>query len=341
MVEFLLDYGLFLAKAVTVVLAILAVVVGIAATARQVRGKAKGALHVRSLNEEFESMATTLKEHILPKRELKKEAKAQKAAKKEKEKQAQLATDAKRRRVFVLKFHGDIRATQVADLREAVTAVLGIATPDDEIVVRLESSGGQVHSYGLAASQLARIRDRNIPLTIIVDKVAASGGYLMACVADRILAAPFAIVGSIGVVGQLPNFHRFLKKHDIDFELMTAGEYKRTLTLFGENTDKARDKFLHELEDTHQLFKEFIQDYRSRLDLDQLATGEYWYGTRALQLKLIDELRTSDDYLMERSKDCDLYEVTYTAKKRLTERVESYMEGKLHRLVGRYFVPER
>ena len=109
-------------------------------------------------------------------------------------------------------------------------------------------------AYGLAASQMQRIRDKKLKLTVCVDKVAASGGYMMAVVADKIIAAPFAVLGSIGVLAQVPNFHRLLKKHDVDFEMLTAGKYKRTLTMFGENTDKGREKFQEDIEDTHVLF---------------------------------------------------------------------------------------
>jgi serine protease SohB len=201
--------------------------------------------------------------------------------------------------VFVLGFHGDIRAHAVRNLREEISALLTLAEPEDSVVVRLESSGGMVHAYGLAAAQLTRIRERGIPLTVCVDKVAASGGYLMACVADRIVAAPFAMVGSIGVLAQIPNFHRLLKKHDIDYELLTAGQYKRTLTVFGRNTDTARQKFAEELEDTHALFREFVQRYRPGLDVAAVATGEVWFGERAQGLGLVDTLGTSDALLQD------------------------------------------
>jgi serine protease SohB len=224
--------------------------------------------------------------------------------------------------VFVLDFHGDIRATRVDNLREEITSLLTLADPKrDRVVVRLESAGGLVHGYGLAASQLARIRDREIPLTVTVDKVAASGGYLMAAVAQHIQAAPFAIVGSIGVVAQLPNLHRLLKKHDVDMELHTAGQYKRTLTVFGENTEEGRQKFRQELEDIHDLFKGYVQRYRPQLDLEQVATGEHWFGERAKELNLVDSLRTSDDLLMELAKDADLYEITYRRKQPMSKAV--------------------
>ena len=217
--------------------------------------------------------------------------------------------------MFVLNFHGDIRATAVTSLREEVTAVLTAAQPEDEVLVRLESAGGLVHGYGLAAAQLLRIRDRRLKLTVAVDKVAASGGYMMACVADRIIAAPFAILGSIGVIAQLPNFNRLLKKHDVDFEQFMAGEHKRTVTLFGENTDKGRQKFQEEIEDIHNLFKDFVRNHRPQVDRERVATGEHWFGARALDCRLVDELRTSDDYLLDASASADLYEIIYTGKK--------------------------
>jgi serine protease SohB len=217
-------------------------------------------------------------------------------------------------------------ASAVATLRQEVTAILTVAEPGDRVLVRLESAGGAVHAYGLAASQIARFRERKVPVTVAVDKIAASGGYMMACTAEHIIAAPFAVLGSIGVVAQLPNFHRLLEKNDIDFELFTAGEFKRTITLFGENTDKARAKFREEIEEVHVLFKDFVKQNRPVLDLAQVATGEHWYGSRALELKLVDELRTSDDYLLEASSDADLYEVTYHAKKGLWARILPSMD---------------
>ncbi|MBL8247164.1 MAG: protease SohB [Candidatus Competibacter sp.] len=306
--EFLSEYGMFLAKTATLVVAMLVVVGGIVALARRGDGDSRGRLDIRHLNRDYDDMAMALKSAALPKKAFKQAQKEHKAHEKQRGK-------TERRRMFVLNFHGDLRAAAVASLREEVTAVLTVAQPEDEVMVRLESAGGMVHAYGLAAAQLLRIRDRQVKLTVAVDKVAASGGYLMACVADRIIAAPFAILGSIGVIAQLPNFNRLLKKHDIDYEQFMAGEFKRTVTLFGENTDKGRHKFQEEIEITHTLFKDFVKTHRPQLDLDQVATGEYWYGTKALDCRLADELRTSDDYLLQASAAADLYEIIYTGKK--------------------------
>ncbi|HPF59971.1 MAG TPA: protease SohB [Candidatus Competibacteraceae bacterium] len=310
MMEFLSEYGLFLAKAVTIVAAVLVITGGIVALIARGGGphETQGRLDIRHLNENYDQMALALKSAILPKKALKQFQKEHKAHEKQREK-------TERRRVFVLNFHGDIRAAAVASLREEITAVLTTAQPEDEVLVRLESAGGLVHSYGLAAAQLLRIRDRRMKLTVAVDKVAASGGYMMACVADRIIAAPFAILGSIGVIAQLPNFNRLLKKHDVDFEQFMAGEHKRTVTLFGENTDKGRQKFQEEIEDIHALFKDFVKTHRPQIDLERVATGEHWFGTRALDCRLADELRTSDDYLLDASASADLYEIIYTGKK--------------------------
>lgn len=309
--EFFSEYGMFLAKAATLVIAVLVVVGGIVALAARSGGgqpDSRGRLDIRHLNDDYDDMAMVLKSATLSKKALKQAQKEHKAQQKQHSK-------IERRRVFVLNFHGDLRAAAVTSLREEVTAVLTVAKPEDEVMVRLESAGGMVHAYGLAAAQLLRIRDRQVKLTVAVDKVAASGGYLMACVADRIVAAPFAILGSIGVIAQLPNFNRLLKKHDIDYEQFMAGEFKRTVTLFGENTEKGRHKFQEEIEITHTLFKDFVKAHRPQLDLEQVATGEYWYGTRALDCQLADELRTSDDYLLQVSASADLYEISYTSKK--------------------------
>ncbi|MEA3291610.1 MAG: protease SohB [Pseudomonadota bacterium] len=318
--EFLSEYGLFLAKAVTIVIAILAVVGGILALSMRQRHGPKEHLEVVSLNDKYDAMLHTLEAATLPKAALKERKKAEKKEKKAAKKKSKTDADAERKRLYVLNFHGDIRASAVNHMREEISAILTLATPADEVLVRLESGGGLVHSYGLAASQLQRIRDHGIPLTATVDKVAASGGYMMACVADKILAAPFAILGSIGVLAQIPNFHNLLKKNDIDFEQLSAGEYKRTLTLFGENTDKARAKMQQELEETHQLFKEYVGSQRPGLDIDQVATGEHWLGSRARELGLVDELRTSDDYLMQARENADILEVKYIGKQNLIEK---------------------
>ena len=324
--EFLSEYGMFLAKALTLVAAVLVVVGGIVLLARHGEGRSesRGRLDVRHLNGTYDNMALALRTATLPKKALKQYRKERKAREKQRDK-------TERRRVFVLSFHGDLRATAVASLREEVTAVLTVAQPDDEVVLRLESAGGLVHGYGLAAAQLLRFRDRQVKLTAAVDKVAASGGYMMACVADRILAAPFAVVGSIGVIAQLPNFNRLLKKNDVDYEQFMAGEFKRTVTIFGENTDQGRHKFQEEIEDTHELFKDFVRTHRPSVDLERVATGEHWFGARALDSRLVDELRTSDDYLLAASNDAELYEVTYTGKKPWLARLLAHTSESLGR----------
>ena len=289
--EFIYEYGLFLAQAVTFVAAVLILVVGLVSIGtRQRAAQHEGHIEVRKLNDRYEHMGDTVRsvadDPLQVKERHKQEKKDRKAAAKKAKKQRKKGTgeDAEeRKRLYVLNFDGDIRANATDNLREEISVVLGQAREGDEVLVRVESPGGLVHGYGLAASQLQRFRDAKVPLTVAVDKVAASGGYMMACVADRILAAPFAVLGSIGVLAQLPNFHRLLQKHDIDFELLTAGEYKRTLTMFGENTDKGREKFVEELEETHTLFKDFVGTNRPSLDIAKVATGEVWYGSRALE----------------------------------------------------------
>lgn len=319
--EFLFQYGLFLAKAVTWVAAILLVIAGVVNLVRNMREHGGDHLEVKNLNDRFRDLADALKHQLLTAHEWKQELKQHKAADKAKAKAHKKGQAPERPRVFVLDFHGDLHASQVGSLREEISAVLQVARPGDETLLRLESEGGVVHGYGLAASQLKRVREHGLKLTVAVDKVAASGGYLMACVAEKIIAAPFAIVGSIGVVAQLPNFNRLLKKHEVDYELHTAGEFKRTLTVFGENTKEGRAKFQEELEDAHALFKSFIAENRPQLPLAPVATGEHWFGSRALALKLVDELKTSDDYLLQRSKDCDLVGVSYKRHRGLVERV--------------------
>ena len=330
--DFLANYGLFLLKTVTIVIGIIAVIGFSARMARKARPVSRERLKVKSLNEKYKSMERALKNNILPEHELKQLAKTEKKEDKAKRKQEKKKPEEKdpKKRVFILKFEGDILASSVKSLREEITALLTVCREKDEVVLKLESSGGAVHSYGLAAAQLLRLKNKNIPLTVAVDKIAASGGYKMACVADRLVAAPFAIVGSIGVVWQQPNFHRLLKKNDIDYDLITAGKFKRTLTMLGENTPEGREKQVEQLEDIHLMFKEFVKENRDNVNIEKAATGEYWYGTRALEMNLIDELKTSDDLLLEKSKEADLYEVTYKFPDPLSARI-SYSLNRVFR----------
>lgn len=320
MSEFFLQYGLFLAQTVTLVVAIVFVISFAAATSR--KGRETGGLIVKSLNDRFEKMADAIRSEIVPGKEMKEIRKTRKAERKMRDK----GEGPGRKRIFVLDFHGDIKARGVAALREEISAVLTVATGEDEILVRLENYGGLVHEHGLAASQLVRVREKGIPLTVCVDKVAASGGYMMACVGDTIRAAPFSIVGSIGVLAQIPNFHRLLKEHGVEVEQVKAGKYKRTVTMFGENTDKDREKLKEELEEVHRLFGDLIATYRPGLDMDQVCTGEHWLGRRGLELGLIDELGTSDDYLLEALDEADLYLVKWKERKSIQEKLSSVVE---------------
>ncbi|GBL05374.1 protease SohB [Glaciecola sp. KUL10] len=327
--EFLFEYGVFLAKAITIVVAIVAVVafiVGLSSKQKQPAGN----LEFDSISDHIDDLKLQAKQVLLTKDELKQlekeEKEAKKKEKKEKKKKTKDDTSAdaskkdKKPNLFVLEFNGSMQANEVEQLREEITAVLCVAEKDDEVLVKVESGGGVVHGYGLAASQLQRIKEKGLKLTISVDKVAASGGYMMACVADELIAAPFAIIGSIGVIAQLPNFNKLLKKNDIEFEQHTAGAFKRTLTILGENTDEGREKFKEELEDVHVLFKDFVSANRN-LDINKVATGEYWYGQRALELDLVDKLQTSDDYLMNANDQFKLFKIKYAQKKTLAQKL--------------------
>lgn len=333
--EFLSEYGIFLAKVVTLVVAALIIIGSLVSAGMRAKKGPAGHIEVAHLNKELEESTQAIRSVTLDKDVLKQEQKSQKKQdKQERKARAKLEKEGgHKKRVYVIDFDGDIKASAVESLREEVTSLLAVARQEDEVVLRLESSGGMVHSYGLAASQVQRIKEKQIPLTICVDKVAASGGYMMACLADKLIAAPFAIIGSIGVVAQIPNFNRLLKKHDVDFEMLTAGEYKRTLTLFGENTDKGREKFIEELEETHQLFKEFVGEQRPQLDMNEVSTGEVWFGKRAFDKKLVDALGTSDDYLLSLCSEADLYHVAYIYKKSLQDRIAMAAQASVDRLL--------
>lgn len=204
------------------------------------------------------------------------------------------------RNLFVIDFNGSTKGTEVKALRQKIDAILSVANEQDEVIVNLKSPGGLVNTYGLGASQIQRLRDHGVTVTVTVDEVAASGGYLMACVANKIVAAPFAYIGSIGVIAGIPNFRRVLNKYNVDYEQITAGKYKRTLSVLGLNTEEGRQKFKEELDAVHKRFQEQVQRFRPQLDMAKVATGEHWLAADALELGLIDEIGTSEEYIQKR-----------------------------------------
>jgi|TARA_B110000914_G_scaffold131355_1_gene114757 serine protease SohB len=306
-IELLSNYGLFLLKTLTVVISIVLILSFIMSTRNN---KTEGDITIKNINEEFSLLEENIKKNLLGKSEFKKFIKLRKKNKK---------TNGKR--LFVLDFKGNIKASEIVSLRREISGIILSYQKSDEVLLRLENSGGTVHEHGLAAAQLKRLKDKNIPLTICVDKVAASGGYMMACVANKIIASPFAIIGSIGVLAQVPNFNKLLKNKGIDFEQHTAGNYKRTVTMFGENTDKDREKLGEQLQDIHILFKNFITTNRKNIDIDKVATGEYWYGPKALELNLIDGIMTSDEYILSMINEFEIFHIQYKKLKTLSDKI--------------------
>ena len=324
MLEIFLEYGLFLLKVITVLISVIVLISFVAASKKSTAAEG---LEIENLNDKYKGLSDSLNKAVMEKDEWKKKQKSEKAiAKKNKKKKT------RKPKAYILDFIGDIKASAVPSLREEVTAILDIAKRNDQIVLRLDNHGGVVHEHGLAASQLARIREKKIHLTVVVDKVAASGGYLMASVANKIYAAPFAILGSIGVIAQLPNFNRLLDNYGVDFEQITAGQYKRNVTMFGKNTDEDREKLKDQLEEIHELFKSSVNEYRPQLDLERVATGEHWYGSKALELGLIDEIKTSDELLIEMAKKYEIFSVKLKTKKPLKKRLLSNIDSLLEKV---------
>lgn len=327
--SFFAEYGMFLIKTATIVAAILVIIATIVTLKLKAKAEEKGALSIEKINDHYDEMSEIINSDTQTKTEKKATKKAQKA-------KTKADKDTIKKRLFVLRFDGDIKASALSALREEITAILLTAkAQEDEVLIKLDSSGGLVNAYGLAASQLQRLRDANLSLTVAIDKMAASGGYMMACVANAIIAAPFSIIGSIGVIAQLPNFHRLLQKNHVDFEQITAGEYKRTLTVFGENTRAGREKLQDEVNEMHELFKTFVKTHRPQVDLDQVATGEHWFATQAIDKALVDKLQTSDDYLLSRKDTHDLYAVRYLFKQPFTKRFSNAIQQSADRLFSR------
>lgn len=350
----LYQYLTFLAETVTIVIAIIAILLFI--ITQRKKSDSTGSLEIKDLTEEYQDIKETMtlstmdelatKEyHKQQKQQHKQEKKQQKLAQKNKAKnttetaeqndESNVANKTNKPHCYVLSFNGSVDAHEVENLRQEITAILSVIKPEDKVILKLESPGGVVHGYGLAASQLLRFRQHNIQLTVVVDKVAASGGYMMACTANKIIAAPFAIIGSIGVVAQIPNFHRLLKKNDIDIELQTAGQFKRTLTMFGENTNEGRQKFQQELEETHLLFKDFVSENRPNVNIEEVATGEHWFATQAKDHGLVDEINTSDDVILSFLDSHKIISVKYRQRKNLTDRLTKKVMSNIEKLFFR------
>ena len=319
-IELLSNYGLFLMKTLTVLISILLIISFIV---NSKKSDQSGSIEIKNVNKELDSIEENIKKNILTKSDFKKFIKARKKSNKKLEK-----------RLFVIDFKGNIRASEIVSLRREVSGVILSCKKGDEVLLRLENSGGTVHEHGLAASQLKRIKDKKIPLTICVDKVAASGGYMMACVANKIIASPFAIIGSIGVLAQVPNFNKLLKDKGINFEQHTAGNYKRTVTMFGENTDKDREKLNEQLEEIHVLFKNFITSQRKNIDIEKVATGEYWYGENALSLNLIDEVMTSDEYILAMREKFEITHIKYKPIKTFSDKISKISSSFTNKAIG-------
>lgn len=346
--EWLFQYLTFLAETITVVIAILVILLFI--IVQRKKAVISGNLELKDLSEDYQNIKETMLQHTMSEFEAKQFSKEQKKIHKQEKKQQKKAIKTKtnhqnedenisiiknKAKCYVLSFNGSIDAHEVEDLRKEITAILSIIEPEDKVLLKLESPGGVVHGYGLAASQLLRFRKRNVHLTAIVDKVAASGGYMMACTANEIIAAPFAIIGSIGVVAQIPNFNRLLKKNDIDIELQTAGQYKRTLTMFGENTEEGRKKFQQELEETHLLFKDFVAENRPKVNIEEVSTGEHWFATQAKAKGLVDEIGTSDDVILSQLEQYKIIAVKYHRRKKLADRFAKNIISGIERLFFR------
>lgn len=328
--EILVDYLIFLLKVFTIALAITLPLLLIIGSSKN-KSQPKGKLSITNLSDKFEDMGNALKSSLMSPKELKKFNKELSKDKKKKNKAE------KEEAVFVLNFNGDIQASEVEKLKQEVNSILLSESECKEVVLRVESGGGSAYAYGLCAAELKRLVDNDINLTVCIDKVAASGGYLMSCVATKIIAAPWAIVGSIGVIAQLPNFHRLLKKNSIDFEMHTAGAFKRTLTTLGENTEEGREKFKSELEDLHLIFKNFVKEQRPQVDTEVVATGEVWQGEEAVKVGLVDSLETSDNYLVNLSKEAKLFEIEFVEKKNLTERFAFSMQLIIEKTLFKFY----
>lgn len=318
--EALLELVVFAAKAGMMCLAV-ALIVGLIAKSAKDKITHTGKIKVLKLSERLAQFHKSVDESLLSPTDFDTKWKGVKPASKPK-------------KLFVLDFNGGIEADEVKCLREEITTIITTGCNADEVLIRLQSGGGTVDGYGLVASQIDRLKKAGLKVTVSVDRVAASGGYMGAVVADKIIAAPFSYIGSIGVIGQVPNIHKLLKEKGIEIEQHTAGQYKRTLTTVGETTDEGREKFKADLQRMHEHFKDHILKYRPDIEIEKVATGEVWNGSDALELGLIDDIKVSDDFIGEMWNEFEVLELKYEPPRTPNSFIASLSEQAFFKPVG-------
>lgn len=211
----------------------------------------------------------------------------------------------------VLRFEGDTMATGRQDFARMVDEVLHNKERIQRVIVVVNSPGGGVSVYGQMFAGMERMRNAGVDVTACVDTYAASGGYLMSVPAQRIIAAPFAMVGSIGVVSEFMNFNKLLRRLGVEPMTITAGELKRTVTPLSEVTEENKAAYKAQLEAIHRQFIAVVKKYRE-VDADRVCTGNHWTAAESVELKLnlVDGLATSQEYLFEANQTEDLVTIS-------------------------------
>ncbi|KZX82185.1 hypothetical protein A3715_00045, partial [Oleiphilus sp. HI0009] len=226
--------------------------------------------------------------------------------------------------IFVLDFKGDKTASSVGSLSKEVSAILSVAKPNDEVFLRLESPGGTITGYGLASQQLIRLREAGIRLVVSVDEIATSGGYMMAAVGDRIIASPTSMLGSIGVIMEVPNFYNLLDRAGVQFHQFTAGKHKRLVSMTNKIGDAAKDQINQDLEKSHELFKNHVHTYRNSVNLESVSHGDVWSAKYCLDNKLVDDLMTSEAYLFDRASRANIFHISWDVERSFSDKLSSF-----------------
>ncbi len=243
-------------------------------------------------------------------------------------------------RLAVLRFQGlrDLNASGDQRLSEAIDEVLVNRDHFEEAVVIIDSPGGTTHGYGHAYALLERLSASGLKVTACIDRIGASGGYLMALPADRILAGPFAIVGSVGVVAGIPNVKRLLEEKGVSYRLFVAGDKKRVVHFADDDGPEVREYMDEKLAGIHTQFLQAVEKHRGdRVKLDEVRSGDHWSAEESVEkgLGLVDELQTSAEYLLERNREVAL--VMIERRVDITERFAGYLAARLSARVASLF----
>jgi signal peptide peptidase SppA len=207
------------------------------------------------------------------------------------------------------------------------------------IAISINSPGGSPVQSHLIYSHIRKLAKKNKKKVLVfAEDVAASGGYLIACAGDEIYANSSSIVGSIGVIYASFGLQELIKKAGIQRRVYTAGKNKSTLDPFTEEKQEDIERLKKIQLELHADFIKVVEDSRSsKLKKDNnpdLFTGEFWSGSTAKKLGLIDEIGNADDVIKQRFGEDVIIKKFEKQKSWLNKKLSSASESQIDNLLN-------